>query len=95
MRYAREASETTCKRNVAKTTPQFTGGKFTTKNDKDEAELETLLQEADSPSTGHDDATLAKVLQSVNTNMANLANSMSNMSEAFAEICHTPSATAK
>ena len=63
--------------------------------DKDEARLETLLQEDDSPSTRHDDATLAKVLQSINTNMATLANSIPNMSEAFAEICHSLSATAK
>ena len=63
--------------------------------DKDEARLETLLQEDDSPSTRHDDATLAKVLQSINTNMATLANSIPNMSEAFAEICHSLFATAK
>ena len=93
MRYAREASETTCKRNVAKTTRYANLQRKMT--DKDEADLETLLKEDDLPSTQQDDTTLAKVLQSINNNMANLANSMSNMNEAFAEIRHTPPATAK
>ena len=63
--------------------------------EKDETELETLLNEDEVPSTDQDEATLAKVLQSINNNMANLASSMSNMSEAFTEIRHTPTATAK
>ena len=93
MRYAREASETTCKRSVAKTTRKANLQKKMT--DKDETELETLLNEDEVPPTDQDEANLAKVLQSINNNMANLASSMSNMSEAFAEIRHTPSATAK
>ena len=63
--------------------------------DKDETELEILLNEDEVPSTDQDEATLAKVLQSINNNMVNLASSMSDMSEAFAEIRHTPTATAK
>ena len=93
VRYAREASETTCKRNVAKTTRYANLQRKMT--DKDETDLETLLKEDDLPSTQHDDTTLAKVLQSINNSMANLANSLSNMNEAFAEIRHTPPATAK
>ena len=61
--------------------------------DKDKTVLETLFNEDEVPPTDKDEATLAKVLQSINNNMANLASSMSNMSEAFAEIRHTPSAT--
>ena len=93
VRYAREASETTCKRNVAKTTRKANLQKKMT--DKDETDLETLLSEDEVPPTDQYEATLAKVLQSINNSMANLASSMSNMSEAFAEIRHTPSATAK
>ena len=63
--------------------------------EKDDTELESLLREEDLPTTQHEEGNLAKVLQSINTNMANLANSMSHMNEAFAEIRHTPSATAK
>ncbi len=60
--------------------------------DENHDEIDPLEKLLGDPS---DDSNLANVLQSLNDNMANLAHSMSHMSESIAEIRKTSTATAK
>ena len=63
--------------------------------DKDETELENLLEDDDSTPDPSADVTLAKVLESTDSKMSSSTDSMSHMSDSIVELRRAPSATAK